>query len=65
MKKKPSLQGVINRSKRHSYQQSVSTSDLLTSQVAPVTVQPSSNKVIESVYKSYLYIFLKKHFFFF
>lgn len=49
MKKKPSLQGAINRAKRHPYQQSVSTSDVLTSQDVPVTVQSSSNKEIESV----------------
>ncbi|VVC39303.1 Sodium channel modifier 1, zinc-finger,Sodium channel modifier 1, acidic C-terminal domain [Cinara cedri] len=48
IKKKPSLQSVINRTKKHSYQQSVSTLDPLTYQDVSVIEQSSSkNKVME------------------
>lgn len=48
MKKKPSLQGVINRAKKHPYQRSASDA-LLTQDVSAITQSSLCNKVIESV----------------
>lgn len=50
MKKKPSLQGVMNRAKNHPYQRSVSSSDNSMSQdISSVPHSSSDNKVFESV----------------
>jgi len=47
MKKKPSLQGVINRAKKHPYQRSMPSSDGPTSQdVSTVTQSSPNNKRI-------------------
>lgn len=50
MKKKPLLQGAINRAKKHPYQRSTSNSDtLMTQDVSAITQSSLYNKVIESV----------------
>jgi len=59
IKKKPSLQAVINRAKKHPYQTSMPSSDEPTSQdVSTITRSSLNNKrMTELVYKSfYLYI---------
>lgn len=43
MKKKPSLQGVINRAKKHPYQRSMPSSDRPTSKGVSTTTQSSPN----------------------
>lgn len=64
MKKKPSLQQVINRAKQHPYKSSVSYSNTSISQNIPVTNQASTSKKKNELVskKVYLYIHLKKHF---
>jgi len=52
MKKKPSLQNVINRAKKHPYQRLVSTADTPVSKNALTisqSIQTSTKKEIESV----------------
>lgn len=50
IKKKPSLQGIIDRAKKHPYQRPVSSFDKPVSQdVSAITQSSSSNKVTELV----------------
>lgn len=59
MKKKPSLQGVINRVKKHPYERPVSSSDVsMPKNVSAVTQHSSAKKETESVQKKNMYFFL-------
>lgn len=50
MKKKPSLQGIINRAKKHPYTRPISSSDAsILQHISATTQSPSSNKKIELV----------------